>query len=226
MFTSILPRTIAVALVPRAAIACPRDRCYSDLPRTARWRWWCPRRRGRGCGEPPSSLCKSLMWMAPPSAAPTTQRRLATCWRMSPWTHFTSKYEPCRSEVAVNPFHCHDVNWKRPIEVQNLKPLSLFVIFFTPVCERIFIKSHSIKSRCIRGPENILCAGASMHLSARKFYRMGHEGVKAGHEKYNLWKMYSLLCQQIKTCLPCIHFQPRWYQLRSNLANCILLNVI
>ena len=26
--------------------------------------------------------------------------------------------------------HCHDVVWKRPIKVRNLKPLSLFVFFF------------------------------------------------------------------------------------------------
>ena len=31
MFTSILPRTVAVIRVSRAAMACPHDRCYSDL---------------------------------------------------------------------------------------------------------------------------------------------------------------------------------------------------
>ena len=34
-------------------------------------------------------------------------------------------------------------------------------------------KMHSIKSRCAIGPENILFAGVSVHLLARKFYRLG-----------------------------------------------------
>ena len=35
-------------------------------------------------------------------------------------------------------------------------------------------KTHSIESRCVIGPENTLFAGVCMHLSARKFYRLGH----------------------------------------------------
>ena len=33
-------------------------------------------------------------------------------------------------------------------------------------------------SKRIIGPENILFKGVSVHLSARKFYRLGNEGVK------------------------------------------------
>ena len=66
-----------------------------------------------------------------------------------------------------------DVTWKRPLKVRNLKPLNLCVIFFTLACERIFIKTHRIESRCVIGPEHLLFAGASLHLSARKFYRLG-----------------------------------------------------
>ena len=40
-------------------------------------------------------------------------------------------------------------------------------------CERIFIKTHSVENRCVIGPENRLFAGASVHLSARRFYRLG-----------------------------------------------------
>ena len=35
---------------------------------------------------------------------------------------------------------------------------------------------HSIESRHVKGPENILFAGMSTHLSAQKLYRLG--GVK------------------------------------------------
>ena len=34
-------------------------------------------------------------------------------------------------------------------------------------------KIHSTENRCIIGPENIIFAGASVHLSARKFDRLG-----------------------------------------------------
>ena len=73
---------------------------------------------------------------------------------------------PTVSQQGFNPFiHCHDATWKRPIKVQNLKPLSLFVFFFAMTCERIFTKTDIIESRCVTGPENILFAGASVHLS-------------------------------------------------------------
>ena len=34
-------------------------------------------------------------------------------------------------------------------------------------------KRTALKSRSAKGPENIMCAGASVHLSARRFYRLG-----------------------------------------------------
>ena len=57
--------------------------------------------------------------------------------------------------------------------MRNLKPLSLFVFFFALARERSFIKTYSIESRSLTGTENILFAGASAHLSAHKFYRLG-----------------------------------------------------
>ena len=57
-------------------------------------------------------------------------------------------------------------------KVQNLKPLSPFVFFFGLACERIVIKMHLIESSCVIGLENILFVGASIHLSARKLYRL------------------------------------------------------
>ena len=55
----------------------------------------------------------------------------------------------------------------------EFKTSSLFVFFFALACERIFIKMHSAESRCVVGPENILFAGVSVHLSDQKFYRLG-----------------------------------------------------
>ena len=51
--------------------------------------------------------------------------------------------------------------------------LSPFVFLFGLACERILIKTHSTESICVKGPKNILFAGASVHLSARKFHRLG-----------------------------------------------------
>ena len=52
--------------------------------------------------------------------------------------------------------------------------VSFFAVsfFFALACQRIFIKTGSIENRCVIGPETILFAGASVHLSARKFYRL------------------------------------------------------
>ena len=60
--------------------------------------------------------------------------------------------------------------------MQNLKPISLSVFFFALAWERIFTKMHSIESICViqlTGLENILFVGASMHLSAQKYYMLG-----------------------------------------------------
>ena len=61
---------------------------------------------------------------------------------------------------------------------ETIKPF-LSSVFFALACERISIKKqekkkkHSIEGRCVIGPENILFAGASVHLSAQTFYRLG-----------------------------------------------------
>ena len=66
--------------------------------------------------------------------------------------------------------HCHDITWKWPIKVRNLKPFSLFVFFFALVCERIFIKTHSIENRCYK---KIYCLQARpCTIQPRKFYRL------------------------------------------------------
>ena len=50
--------------------------------------------------------------------------------------------------------------------------LRLFVFLFAQACEKIFIKTQCFESRRAIGPENILFAGASVHLSARKVDRL------------------------------------------------------
>ena len=69
--------------------------------------------------------------------------------------------------ISVEPLHCHDVTWKWPTEVWNLKLLSLFVCFLALACEKIFITMHSTKRACVIGPENVLllrCVHASFSL--------------------------------------------------------------
>ena len=46
------------------------------------------------------------------------------------------------------------------------------------VCERIFIKTHSIESRCDIEPENRLFAGMSVHFEPGNFTGWGSERVK------------------------------------------------
>jgi len=84
----------------------------------------------------------------------------------------------CQREIdnyIYLPLHCHDAIWKRQQQQQmrNLKSFSLFVVFFALACDRILMKTHNIENRCVVGPENRLFVGASVHLSARTFYRLG-----------------------------------------------------
>ena len=55
----------------------------------------------------------------------------------------------------------------------KFESLSLFVFFFTLVYERIFIKTHNIKSDLLLNPQNMLLAGVFVHFSGQKFYRLG-----------------------------------------------------
>ena len=65
---------------------------------------------------------------------------------------------------------CH---LKMAKKARSLKPLTLFVFSFAPVCKKIFIKTHSIESRWVKGPENVLFKGGSVSLSAQIVYRLG-----------------------------------------------------
>ena len=57
-------------------------------------------------------------------------------------------------------------------EIWNLQ--AFFSFFFSAqACEKSFITMHSIESRCVTGPENILFADMSLHFSAQKLYRLG-----------------------------------------------------
>ena len=47
------------------------------------------------------------------------------------------------------------------------------VIVVDVCCNDVLGKKKRKKSRCVTGPRNILFAGASVHLSTRKFYRLG-----------------------------------------------------
>ena len=56
-------------------------------------------------------------------------------------------------------------------KLENIHPYCFFV-FFSPGCGKIFIKTHSIENRYDIRPENILFAGARVHISGRKFYML------------------------------------------------------
>ena len=66
--------------------------------------------------------------------------------------------------------YCHDVAWKQPIKVPNLKPLS----FLPPLphwhVKRIFIKTYSTGNKWAVGPASVLFKVTCVHLWARKVY--------------------------------------------------------
>ena len=55
----------------------------------------------------------------------------------------------------------------------KLKLLEHFCFLFHSGTWKEFHKMHSIECGCVTGPKSRLFAGASMHLSAWKFYRLG-----------------------------------------------------
>ena len=68
--------------------------------------------------------------------------------------------------------------------MRNLKPLeslSLFCfcfLFFAFACERIFIRTQSIESRCVTGPENIRLQARPCIIQHGNSTGWGSEGVK------------------------------------------------
>ena len=74
--------------------------------------------------------------------------------------------------VRINPFTA-TMSHENDQEKCEIEACKSFVVFFALACERSFIKMHRIKSRRVKGPENIQFVGASVHFSDRKFYRLG-----------------------------------------------------
>ena len=54
----------------------------------------------------------------------------------------------------------------------KFKILKPFVFFFAFARERIFIKTLTVESRYVTGPENILCAGAGVNFSATEILQI------------------------------------------------------
>ena len=84
------------------------------------------------------------------------------------------------SRILYNPFTAmisFENDPQKCAQFEILKPFFFFFFFlfflFALPFERIFTKTHSVESRCVIGPENILFAGVCAHFSARKFYRLG-----------------------------------------------------
>ena len=76
--------------------------------------------------------------------------------------------------LTPSPPRCHSKTTHRILKSETLTPFCLFFFFFffALACERIFIKVHSTERRCVKRLD-VLFAGTSAHLSARKFYRLG-----------------------------------------------------
>ena len=72
---------------------------------------------------------------------------------------------------------------KRPVKVRNLKSLRLFYPFAW-ADERISVKMHSVGSRFVIGPSNILSAGMYVFtFQPGNFTGFGSEGVKQQNTK-------------------------------------------
>ena len=70
--------------------------------------------------------------------------------------------------------------------MQNCKASSLSVFFFALACERSLTEMLIVESRCVTGPEDILCAGMSVHLSVKGLKKISvlsefHNGIE------NVW---------------------------------------
>ena len=74
--------------------------------------------------------------------------------------------------VRINPFTA-TMSHENDQEKCEIEACQSFVFFFALACERSFIKTSRIESRRVKGPQNVLFVGASVHLSDRKFYRLG-----------------------------------------------------
>ena len=77
----------------------------------------------------------------------------------------------------------------------NLKHLGLFVFFFAPACERLFITTHSTESRCYKTRKYTVCrhvhasfspeilqAGAVKGLTSTETTRLIRDGKMGGME--------------------------------------------
>ena len=76
--------------------------------------------------------------------------------------------------------------------------LSFYVFSYALQCEKIFIKMHSIESRSIIAPENILFWCTCVHLSAQKFY-WGSQGVKKGNWSKGIRQPEAKISDGLKT---------------------------
>ena len=78
-------------------------------------------------------------------------------------------------KTYINPFTlpwCHLKTTNKGAKFETLKSFSLFFFFLHRLLKGFLSKRTALKVDVI-GAENILFAGASVHLSARKFYMLG-----------------------------------------------------
>ena len=100
---------------------------------------------------------------------------------------------------------CH---LKTTIKSAKFQTLKAFCFLFWLACERIFIKRHSIASRCVTELEKMPFAGASVHLSARTFSPTSpREGAVKGlkvtsSRRAQRNEFYEMHCHKNARCVP------------------------
>ena len=104
-------------------------------------------------------------------------------------TNFPQRRFSCKSNarnlaMVTQPLYCHDAIWKRSMKVQNLKPLTVSVLFFALSCERIFIERHSIGSRWYRTGKYTVCRRVRASFSPEILQAGAVKGLSIG-----LWSL-------------------------------------
>ena len=120
----------------------------------------------------------------------------------------------------------------------NLKPLSHLVFFFALACQRIFIQTHSIESKCVIGPENytvcrrvrasfspeILQAGAVKGLRTCQPYKLTPGGTRSEETCKTALSITNLVCS-VMTVLHVCSLDPETKLALVHWRNCVYVYV-
>ena len=85
----------------------------------------------------------------------------------------TKNTQKVKHNAYFNPFTGMMLLENNQQKCEILRTYALLFRFSHWHVKDFFMKTHSIESRCVIGPETILFAGSSLHMTARKLYRLG-----------------------------------------------------